>query len=159
MFGGYGDDQVFGGKGHDFLFGGYGDDLLKGGPGTDYLEFELEVVDRERSNEFEIHTRLQRFDYGNDQLEGGAGDDYFYFYPDGGDDVILDFGNGDDRIVLTAFEAIQSVSDLTLQQQGGNLVIDLSSQDGGTITLQDYNEADLTDAHFAFFTGDSATAA
>ena len=159
LFGGYGDDQVFGGKGNDSLFGGYGDDLLRGGPGTDYLESQLEVLDRERSNEFEIHTKIERHDYGNDRLEGGAGDDCFYFYPDGGDDVILDFGNGDDKIVLTAFEAIQSVSDLTLQQQGGNLVIDLSSQDGGTITLQDYNEADLTDAHFAFFTDDSVTAA
>ena len=159
LFGGYGDDKIYGGKGYDWLFGGYGDDLLKGGPGTDYLEFELEVLDRERSNEYEIHTRLQRFDYGNDQLEGGAGADFFYFYPDGGNDTILDFGNGDDRIVLRAFEDIRSIDDLTLEQQGGNLIIDLSSQDGGTITLQDYSEADLTDTQFVFFTDDSTTAA
>ena len=159
LFGGYGDDQIYGGKGYDWLFGGYGDDLLKGGPGTDYLEFELEVVDRERSNEFEIHTMLQRFDYGNDQLEGGAGADFFYFYPDGGNDTILDFGDGDDRIVLRAFEDIRSIDDLTLEQQGGNLIIDLSLQDGGTITLQDYSETDLTDTQFVFFTDDSTTAA
>ena len=118
LFGGDGDDKVYGGKGDDRLLGGHGDDLLKGGPGTDYLDFEMEVVDRERSNEFEIHFKIERFDYGDDRLEGGAGGDYFYFYPDGGDDVILDFGNGEDRIVLTAFEDIQSVSDLILQQQG-----------------------------------------
>ena len=39
----------------------------------------------------------------------------------GGDDIILDFGNGDDRIVLNAFEDIQSVADLSLQQQGDNM--------------------------------------
>ena len=159
LFGGDGDDEVYGGKGNDRLLGGHGDDLLKGGPGTDYLDFEMEVVDRERSNEFELHFKIERFDYGDDRLEGGTGDDYFYFYPDGGDDVILDFGNGDDMIVITAFEDIQSIADLTLQQQGDNLVIDLSPQGGGTITLQDYNEADLMDAHFAFYMDDSATAA
>ncbi len=159
LFGGYGNDQVFGGKGYDRLFGGHGDDLLRGGPDGDYLESELEVLDRERSTEFEIHTRIERFDYGNDRLEGGAGDDYFYFYPDGGNDTILDFGNGEDRIVLKAFEEIQSVTDLATQQQGGNLMIDLSSQGGGTITLQDYSEADLVDEHFVFFTDDTAAAA
>ena len=60
----------------------------------------------------------------------------FYFYPNGGNDIILDFGNGEDRIVLRAFEDIRSTGDLTLQQQGDNLVIDLSGQGGGTITLQ-----------------------
>lgn len=159
MFGGYGDDQVYGGKGYDWLFGGHGDDLLKGGPGNDTLELELEQVDEERSDEFAIHFKKVRYDYGDDRLEGGAGDDFFYFYPDGGDDTILDFGNGADRIVLTAFEDIQSVDDLTMQQQGNNLVIDLSPQGGGTITLQDYDEADLMDSHLVFYVGESATVA
>ena len=159
IFGGYGDDQVFGGKGYDRLFGGHGDDLLRGGPDNDYLESELEVLDRERSTEFEIHTKIERFDYGNDRLEGGAGDDYFYFYPDGGNDTILDFGNGEDRIVLKAFEDIQSMEDLVVQQRGDNLVIDLSGEGGGSITLEDFNEAGLLEEHFVFFTDDSATAA
>ncbi len=159
MFGGYGNDQVYGGKGYDWLFGGHGDDLLKGGPGNDTLELELEQVDEERSDEFTIHFKKVRYDYGDDRLEGGAGDDFFYFYPDGGDDTILDFGNGADRIVLTAFEDIQSVDDLTLQQQGNDLVIDLSPQGGGTITLQDYDEADLMDSHLVFHAGESATVA
>ena len=159
LFGGDGNDKVYGGKGDDFLLGGPGADLLKGGPGTDFLDLELEVVDSELSNDFEIHFKMERYDHGNDQLEGGAGDDYFYFYPDGGNDTILDFGNGEDRIVLRAFEDIRSTGDLTLQQQGDNLVIDLSGQGGGTITLQDYSEADLMDAHFQFYTDDSAAAA
>ena len=159
LFGGYGDDQVYGGEGRDLLLGGYGNDLLKGGPDNDYFEFERELIDEERSNEFEIHFKKVRYDYGDDRLEGGAGNDYFFFYPDGGNDTILDFGNGEDRIVLRAFEDIQSVDDLALEQQGNNLVIDLSAQGGGTITLLDYDEADLMDSHLAFHAGESATVA
>ena len=150
LFGGLGDDEVYGGKGNDVLYGGDGNDLLKGGSGNDTMEAEREERDLEKTNEREIHVKTVRHDAGNDRLEGGAGDDVFYFYPGGGDDIILDFGNGEDRIVLTAFEDIQSIADLTLQQQGDNLVIDLAPQGGGTITLQDYNEADLMDAHFLF---------
>ena len=150
LLGGSGNDEVFGGKGNDLLYGGSGDDLLKGGPGDDTMEAEREIRDVEKTNEREIHVKTVRYDAGNDRLEGGAGDDVFYFYPDGGDDVILDFGNGEDRIVLSAFEDIQSMDDLTMQQQGGSLVIDLSGQGGGTITLQDFNEADLMDMHFMF---------
>ena len=159
LFGGSGNDQVFGGKGSDMLYGGDGDDLVKGGPGNDTLEAEREERDLEKSNEREIHVKVVRFDSGDDRLDGGTGDDVFYFFPEGGDDVILDFGNGDDRIDLTAFEDIQSLDDLSMQQQGNNLVIDLSGQGGGTITLQDYNQADLMDAHFVFITDDAATAA
>lgn len=155
MFGGDGDDKIYGGKGNDLLFGGHGDDLLKGGPDNDFLESALEVIDRELSNEFEVHFKIERYDFGNDRLAGGTGDDYFYFYPDGGDDVILDFGNGNDRIVLTALEDIRSVSDLVIQQQGDNLLIDLSGGGGGTITLQDYNESDIMDTHFTFFTDEA----
>ena len=157
LFGGTGNDMVYGGKGNDLLYGGDGDDLLKGGPGDDTMEEERQVTDGEKTDESDIYidesdryVKTMRYDSGNDRLEGGGGDDVFYFYPGGGDDIILDFGNGEDRIALTAFEDIQSIADLTLQQQGDDLVIDLAPQGGGTITLQDYNEADLMDAHFLF---------
>ena len=159
LFGGSGNDQVFGGKGSDLLYGGDGDDLLRGGPGDDTLEAVREERDLEKSNDQEIHLKVVRFDSGDDRLDGGTGDDVFYFFPEGGDDVILDFGNGEDRIDLTAFEDIQSLDDLSMQQQGENLMFDLSSQGGGTITLLDFNEVDLVDAHFIFFTDDFASAA
>ena len=159
LFGSNGDDKLYGGKGNDALYGGHGDDLLRGGPGNDALESALEVLDRERSTDFETHFKIERYDYGDDQLYGGTGNDYFYFYPDGGEDIILDFGDGEDRIVLSAFEDIQSLADLSLLQQGDNLIIDLSGQGGGTITLEDFNEAGLLEEQFVFFTDDSATAA
>ncbi|MDE0157432.1 MAG: DVUA0089 family protein [Gammaproteobacteria bacterium] len=160
LFGGPGNDQIYGGEGYDWLLGGPGDDLLKGGADNDHFDIELELIDEERSTDFEVHFKTERHDYGNDQMEGGPGADLFYFYPDGGDDTILDFGNGEDRIVLQAFEDIQSVDDLTLQQRGGNLLIDLAAQGGGTITLQDYNQADISEEHFIFFVpDDSGTAA
>ena len=158
LLGGAGNDKVYGGKGNDLLYGGDGDDLLKGGPGDDIMEQERErVTDEEKTDESDIYidesdryVKTVRYDSGNDRLEGGAGNDVFYFYPNGGDDVILDFGNGEDRIVLSAFADIQSVDDLSMQDQGGNLFIDLSGQGGGTITLQNFNEADLMDTHFMF---------
>ena len=160
LFGGDGDDKVYGGKGRDRLYGGPGDDLLRGGPDNDVLDYAVYTVDLERSTATEIHFKRVRHDYGNDRLEGGAGADYFYFYPDGGNDTILDFGNGEDRISLWVFKEIQSVDDLALQQQGDNLVIDLTAQGGGTITLQDYNQADISEEHFIFLVpDDSGTAA
>lgn len=151
LYGGDGDDKVYGGNGRDWLYGGPGDDVLSGGPDNDVLDYAVYTVDLERSSATEIHFKTVRHDYGNDRLEGGAGDDYFYFYPDGGNDTILDFGNGEDRISLWALEDIQSVDDLTLQQQGDHLLIDLTAQGGGTITLQDYNQADISEDHFIFF--------
>ena len=159
LFGGEGDDKVYGGKGSDILYGGDDDDLLVGGPGTDYLDSARRVLAR-GSTASDLRYNIVRHDYGDDRLGGGAGDDYFYFYPDGGHDTILDFGNGEDRIVLRAFEEILSIDDLTLQQQGDNLLIDLTAQGGGTITLQDYSQADISEEYFIFFVPDaSGTAA
>ena len=125
LIGDAGNNVLEGGAGADTLEGGSGDDLLRGGPG-------------------------------NDTLKGGSGDDTFGFVPGrSGNDTILDFGNGDDKIDLTAFEDIDSIDGLILDQQGDNLVIDLSGHGGGTITLQDFNEADLMDTRFIFFTDDS----
>ena len=160
LLGGDGDDKLYGGKDRDWLYGGSGDDLLKGGPDNDVLDQAFYTVDLERSAVTEVHFKTERHDYGNDQLEGGGGDDYFYFYPDGGNDTILDFGNGEDRISLRAFEDILSIGDLAMQQQSGNLLIDLTAHGGGTITLQDYNQEDISGEHFVFFVpDDSGTAA
>ena len=135
LFGGPGggDDVLAGGEGDDRLYGGKGNDTLEGGPGNDRLSGGPD----------------------NDRLDGGEGDDIFFFTPGDGTDVILDFGNGGDRIDLTAFEDIRSTADLAVQQQSGNAVIDLSEQSGGTVTLRDFNTTDIVEEHFVFSTDDA----
>ncbi len=130
LIGGEGNDELAGREGDDWLFGEAGNDILEGGPGNDLLSGGQD----------------------NDRLDGGEGDDTFFFAPDGGDDTVLDFGTGGDKIDLTAFADIQSIEDLVMMQQESNLIIDLSGQGGGTVTLQNFNEVDVVDAYFLFFT-------
>ena len=125
-----GDDLLTGGTGDDRLYGGKGNDTLEGGPGNDQLWGGPDI----------------------DMLDGGEGDDTFFIAAGGGNDTILDFGNGEDKIDLTAFAEIQSVEDLDMRQQETGVVIDLSGQGGGTVTLQGFNEADIVDTYFVFFT-------
>ena len=127
-----GDDVLAGGAGDDRLYGGKGNDTLEGGPGNDRLNGGWD----------------------NDRLDGGEGDDVFFFGAGNGDDTILDFGNGADNINLAAFADVRSVADLAVQQQSGNVAIDLSAHGGGTITLRDFNTTDITDEHFIFFGDD-----
>ena len=112
----------------------WGDDTLSGGAGDDLLDGGP----------------------GNDTLSGGPGADVFSFMHGGGYDVVTDFHAGEDKIDLSTFEDIGSMDDLALQQDGDDLVIDLSAQGGGEVTLQGVDQADLTDAHFDFFTGEDS---
>ena len=135
-----GDDKLIGGAGNDWLEGGAGDDLLQGGGGNDTLigGTGIDLLDGGG---------------GNDRLSGGQGTDVFIFAPWSGDDLITDFRVGEDKIDLTAFADIDYADDLAARQQGDNLVIDLSAQGGGEITLQDFDAADLADLQFIFSTG------
>ena len=134
---GGGDDLLMGGAGDDRVYGGIGNDTLEGGHGDDQL----------------------RGGPDDDMLDGGEGDDVFFIAAGGGNDTILDFGNGADSIDLAAFAEIQSVEDLDIQQQETGAVIDLASHGGGTVTLRDFDMADLMDAHFVFFIGEAAEVA
>ena len=125
---GGGDDLLLGGPGDDRLYGGIGNDTLEGGPGDDRLWGGPD----------------------DDVLDGGEGDDTFFATGDG-NDTILDFGNGEDKLDLATFADIQSVEDLDIQQQDNDLVIDLASHGGGTVTLKDFDVADVMDAYFVFY--------
>lgn len=84
--GGTGDDQLEGGLGADWLFGGLGADRLDGGAGDDWLEGGP----------------------GADVLTGGTGRDSFVVAAAtaGGADIISDFAQGIDRLVLTGASAL-----------------------------------------------------
>ncbi|MDM7933558.1 hypothetical protein [Tabrizicola sp.] len=85
MYGGSGDDRLFGGTGLDWLFGGSGADHLDGGSANDLL-------DGGADNDTLLGGS------GDDMLVGGAGADTFIF--SAGRDVISDFEDGVDRILL-----------------------------------------------------------
>ncbi|UOR14977.1 M10 family metallopeptidase C-terminal domain-containing protein [Qipengyuania aquimaris] len=97
-YGGFGLDDLDGGIGNDILLGQQGGDTLRGGDGDDWLEGHTE------SDQLFGDADNDILNGGNDrdQLTGGAGDDWFYFDIKGDNhfDDILDFGNGDDRILL-----------------------------------------------------------
>lgn len=76
LIGGPGADILIGGTGNDDLRGDAGNDLLMGGDGNDILSGGS----------------------GNDILTGGAGADRFVF--NGGRDIVTDYEQGIDRIVL-----------------------------------------------------------
>ena len=110
-----GNDRLLGGEGDDTLEGGAGNDALMGEEGDDTLDGGAD----------------------DDTLYGGSGDDTFVFQASHGTDTILDFTDGDDTIDLSALTDITGFSDLTITQDGTTAVINLSSQGGGTIRLDD----------------------
>ena len=125
-----GDDTLYGGPGggDDSIYGENGNDRIYGGTGNDTIYGGA----------------------GDDVLSGGADDDTFVFAPGNGDDTITDFTDGDDKIDLSAFADITSVDDLSMDQQEGDVVIDLSGQDGGTIIVSDFDIANLDASDFLF---------
>ncbi len=135
--GGSGRDIIIGGNNTDYIFGDEGDDSLIGGGGDDY------IVGGE----------------GDDWIVGGTGNDTFVYGKGDGDDIIIDFGVGNDVLNLTklggtiTFEEIQAV---TTVDAYGNAEIDLSQWGGGTITLFQVDPSTLTAEMFSLPTGEAA---
>lgn len=125
IYGMGGDDLIKGSGGNDSLVGGNGDDLISGGPGNDRLNGQK----------------------GDDYLHGGLGNDIFVLNE--GNDVIGDFGDGNDRLHVAAFETIQSMEDITIYHSGNNTIVDLSAHGGDIITLENFTEPlDSSDFYF-----------
>ena len=129
-----GDDVIEGGPGDDRLYGGIGNDTLEGGPGDDELYGgpDDDVLDGGEDD---------------DRLTGGPGNDVFLFRAGDGEDTVVDFTDGEDRIDLTSF-ALTDISDLTLETVSDGVRIRLSAQGGETILLEDVQVADLDAADF-----------
>lgn len=122
MRGGSGDDRLDGSGGKDKLFGGSGDDDLRGGGGNDKLVGGT----------------------GDDTLIGGGGRDSFVFNPRSGNDVIRDFQDGADRIVLKAADGID---DLIIAQDGDDVTIGFRNIE---IVLRGTDFADIGADDFSF---------
>ena len=123
-----GADVILAGEGDDSLEGGADDDMLLGEEGNDTLVGGT----------------------GDDWLAGGSGNDTFVFEAGHGNDTIQDFTDGEDMIDLSAFNDITGFTDLTITNDDGTAVIDLSSHDGGEIRLEDFDSSNLSADDFAF---------
>jgi VCBS repeat-containing protein len=126
-----GEGQVINGTNASFetLIGGIGDDTINSFNGQDVLD------GRE----------------GDDILTGGLGQQRFIVGVNAGDnDIITNFQTGLDLIDLTAFTNLSSLGDLTMSQQGADVVIDLGN--GQDLTLQNVQVGDLRTNNFVDFT-------
>lgn len=126
-------DVLFGGLGNDTLIGGFGDDTLTAGQGNDNLIGEEN----------------------DDQLLGAGGNDLFtYDARQFGNDTILDFTLGQDRLNFSTI-GIGSLDVLQpfIAQAGADTVITMG-YGGGTesITLRGITPGQLTAANFLFAT-------
>ncbi|MDA1022405.1 MAG: FecR domain-containing protein [Proteobacteria bacterium] len=114
LAGGAGDDILEGGEGKDVLAGGAGDDILEGGEGKDVLTGGA----------------------GNDILEGGEGDDTFIFGAGAGNDIILDYREGE----ALRFEGPEfSEDNLSVTQNSDNSVSVMFADQDVAVTLNDTN--------------------
>ena len=126
--GGNGDDTLYGGPGggDDRLYGENGNDRIFGGKGNDTIIGGP----------------------GADTMIGGPDEDTFVIAPGGENDTITDFADGSDNIDLSAFADIDSFNDLSTEQQGDDVVIDVTGQGGGTIVLSNFDLASLDASDF-----------
>ncbi|MCQ0970705.1 hypothetical protein MLD63_09740 [Paracoccus sp. TK19116] len=130
-------DTLNGGAQNDLLAGGNGSDLLVGGAGNDTL-FGEGQADRLIGGP------------GNDVLSGGLGADRFIFTNGFGDDRIVDWQDGQDRLDFSLLDEIGSLADFRAHvvQLGGDVLISLS--DGSSILIEDANKANFTNADLIF---------
>tara|TARA_R110000850_G_scaffold238024_3_gene362698 strand:- start:658 stop:4581 length:3924 start_codon:yes stop_codon:yes gene_type:complete len=175
VLGGGGNDFIDGGMGDDVLYGGEGDDTLIGDRGNDasiYLT-QQQLLYTELDKQYHGNDLLEGgdgYDYlygngGDDILDGGADSDTYFFSKGDGIDIIrrsegraqtelyVD-SNGvlhvsDNDVDILKFDESVSVSDVTLEQAGSDIIVHYSSND--SITLNSQNSRDafaISEIHF-----------
>ncbi len=137
-FGSGWNDHLFGDAGDDVLFGFDGDDVLDGGDDSDIM-----------------------LGYGgNDSYTGGAGGDFFQVLTGGyggGEDVVFDFVDGEDRILM-AYDGLTApdMSDVqSIEPDGADTLI--TFVDAGTMRLIGVDAAGVDADDFYFFSDGYAT--
>jgi Ca2+-binding RTX toxin-like protein len=135
-YGEAGADRIFGEEGRDHLFGGLGRDEIEGGEGRDRL-----------------------YAGGNGAwLSGGADDDTLFGCTAAadvfsfdlvafGDDRIVRFQNGSDRIEIADYLGVESFGDIEVQQRGSATLLSFAE---GTVELACFESKliDASDFHF-----------
>ena len=121
-------DTIIGAEGDDTINGGAGDDLIFGGEGDDTINAGT----------------------GSNYVRGGADADTFVVEAGQTLTTIGDFADGEDQIDLSNLSGITAFSDLTITDDNGTAVIDLSAQGAGTIRLTGVATTDLDAEDFVF---------
>ncbi|MEM6441266.1 MAG: calcium-binding protein [Pseudomonadota bacterium] len=123
LWGDGGADRIWVGGGGDRAWGGAGNDRIWGGGGADSLWGNA----------------------GNDTFYGSRGRDTYYVGP--GDDRIIDFADGRDKIAFSGPDKPGGMRDLRITENGSSAVV---RWDGGRATLDDTDQNQLTRADFIF---------
>ncbi|MEP5758384.1 MAG: calcium-binding protein [Litoreibacter sp.] len=174
--GGTGNDYLYGGDGNDYIFGNIGADFYDGGDGNDTIDhsynssdfsinlslsqtvftsgFVEQVLNFENVVGGSGNNTLtgSAFDNvidggdGNDILTGGGGADQFLFSSSFDNDVVTDFTDGTD-LLLVDIDGI-GFDDLTISQNGNDAELNISGH--GTIKLTDTDNALVTLDDFIF---------
>ena len=87
----------------------------------------------------------------DETFTGGGGADTFVFDENNGADTITDFTVDTDKIDLSAFTGITSLDDLLYWKSGGDTLIYLRFDGGGTIRLEGVSPDDLDADDFIFY--------
>lgn len=142
LYGGIGKDTIFGGTGNDSIYGESDADKLYGDAGNDTLVGGL----------------------GKDTITGGAGSDVFVYSDGDGDDTVLDYVSGEDKIKISSGsissysvsggkDAVLKVGKgkITLKGVGNNQITVITSDNktvtyGGIANGLTFNKADLPKA-------------
>jgi Ca2+-binding RTX toxin-like protein len=160
IFGNEGQDSISGGAGNDTLFGSKDNDQLDGGTGNDSIRGDLgdDIVRGGDDNDTLLGGKGndQLFgdagddflsgDQGNDTLTGGLGSDRFALSTGGGLDIITDFENGSDLILLPNGLNFDGIS---IQSAGANAVINVKSTGESLAQLNNVQASSITSVNFA----------
>ena len=85
---------------------------------------------------------------GNDTLFGSTGVDTFLFQAGHGNDRVLDFTDGADRLDYSGHAGVSAFADLTVFQSGTSTIVQDGA--GGQVVLQNVDVVDVTAADFDF---------
>lgn len=143
LFGNDGADKLYGGSGSDRLIGGYGNDRLVGGGAYDTLEggAGADFLDAGAGNDT-INGGT-----GQDLILTGSGSDRIAFSGDWGGDVILDFVQGQDKIVFEGSKAPHEFSELQLVWSATGTEVTFGSNH---FFIEGLTAADLKASDFVF---------
>ncbi|URD62073.1 FG-GAP-like repeat-containing protein [Sphingomonas sp. KRR8] len=120
-----GDDHIDGGNGNDWITDGYGDDVISGGAGHDIIDLEHDAgsdfVDAGTGDDYILVYRNYRDVYERLTIVGGDGNDIVNLQQFDAGPTLVDFGAGNDRMILAA-----KGGDLSIRFGAGADVLDLS---------------------------------